>query len=87
MLPLLDLSRPKDHVVAQELQNRERVLKRLAGRHVGRGGDGLVERVFREVARTVGAVPDVVVEDGKVEREPEARGVCRLERDEGVLVG
>ena len=34
--------------------------------------------LFGQVARPVGRVDDLVVEDGEVEREPEADGVRRL---------
>ena len=37
--------------------------------------NGVVERLLRQMARTVGAVEDFVVEDGEVECETETDGV------------
>lgn len=48
--------------------------------------NGLVEGVLGEVARTFRAVGNVVIVDGKIEGKAEARGVCRLERSQCVLV-
>ena len=85
----LKLPRPQNHVILQQLQYRERVLEgRLALAPLrSRSCDGLVERVFREEARALGARLDVVVVHREVEREAEPRGVRRVERDDGVLVG
>ena len=60
----------------------------MHGRRALRDGcaNGLVEGVLREVARALRAVHDIVEVDRKVEREPEARGVCRRERRERMPV-
>ena len=42
-------------------------------------GNGLVERVFREVTRTFGAIEYVAVVHREVKRESEAGWVCRFE--------
>ena len=50
------------------------------------GGDGLVERVLREVARAVGTAAHVMEEDGEVKRDAEAGWVPRRQRAKRMLV-
>jgi hypothetical protein len=48
--------------------------------------DGLVKRMFRKVARTVGATAYVMEKDGEVERDTEACGVPRRERSKRMFI-
>jgi hypothetical protein len=47
------------------------ILVRLLGQSI-QLGDGIVKGLFGEVARSVGGVQDLVVEDGEIEGETEA---------------
>lgn len=66
--------RPERQVVAEELHDQGAVAVRLLGERVELG-DGVVKRLLREVASTVGRVEDLVVEDGEVQGQTEADGV------------
>lgn len=50
------------------------------------GADGLVESMFCEVARAVGASVHIMKVDRKVEREAQARRMPRRQRAERMLV-
>ena len=73
---------PECQVVAEELHDERGVLVGLLREGVELS-DRIVECLLRDVARAIGAVEDLVVEDGEVEREAEADGVRRGQ----VLVG
>ena len=77
---------PEGEVVSQELHDEGRVLVRLLGEGVELG-DGVVERLLREVARLVLVVGNLVVEDGEVQREAQSDGVGRGELLVGNLGG
>ena len=78
---VLHVRRPEREVVAQQLHDERAVLVRLLAERVELR-DRLVERLLREVARALGRVEDLVVEDREVEREAEADRVRRREVDE-----
>ena len=65
---------PQGEVVAEELHDEGGVLVRLLRQSVELG-DGIVEGLLGDVAGAVGAVEDLVVEDGEVEGKAEADGV------------
>lgn len=65
---------PEGEVVAQQLHDEGGVLVRLLGEGV-QLGDGVVEGLLGEVARAVGGVEDLVIENGKVEGQTQADGV------------
>ena len=67
------------------MQDHQRIAERMLWRGV-HGTDGLVECMFCEVARTVGASADVMKVDGKVERHAEARRMPRRQRAERMFV-
>jgi hypothetical protein len=73
---------PESEVVPEELHDEGRVLVALLGQCVELG-DGVVERSLGQPARLVGAVQDLVVEDGEVEGKSEADGVRRGELSRG----
>ncbi len=81
----LHFRRPQYNVVAQQVENHERVPERMLRRGM-HAGDGLVERVLREVARAVGAAAHVMEEDREVERDAEAGRVPRRQRAKRMLV-
>ena len=62
---------PQGEVVAEELHDEGRVLVGLLVEGVELG-DGIVEGLLGDVAGAVGAVEDLVVEDGEVEGKAEA---------------
>lgn len=66
--------RPEGEVVAEQLHDEGRVAVRLLGERVELG-NGVVKGLLGEVARTVGRVEDLVVEDREVERQTETDGV------------
>ena len=78
--------RPQGEVVTQQLHDKRRVLVGLLRERVELG-DGVVERLLREVARLLRAVHDLVVEHGEVERQAEADGVGRRQELGGAFVG
>ena len=65
---------PQGEIVSKELHDEGRVLVRLLVEGVELG-DGIVEGLLGDVAGAVGAVEDLVVEDGEVEGKAEADGV------------
>jgi hypothetical protein len=65
-------------VVTEELHDEGAVTVRLLGERVELG-NGIVEGLLREVASPVGAVQDLVVEDGEVEGKTKADGVSGSE--------
>ena len=65
---------PQGEVVAKELHDEGRILVRLLVEGVELG-DGIVECLFGDVTGTVGAVEDLVVEDGEVEGKAKTDGV------------
>jgi hypothetical protein len=67
------------------VENHERVPERVLRRGM-HGSDGLVKRMLRKVARTVGATAHVMEEDGEVERDAKACGVPRRERAKRMLI-
>jgi hypothetical protein len=67
------------------MQNHQRVAERVFGRCVHRA-NGFIERMFREVARAVGASAHVMEVDRKVERDPEPRRMPRRQCAKRVLV-
>lgn len=69
---------PKGEVVTQQLHDKGTVAVRLLRKRV-KLGDGIVEGLLGQVARAVGGVEDLVVEDGEVERETQADGMRRGE--------
>ena len=78
--------RPERQVVAEELHDESRVFVALF-RQCVELGNSVVERLLRQVACTVGAVEDLVVEDGEVEGKSEADGVGGSQAGGGNLGG
>lgn len=65
---------PQRQVVAEELHDQGAVTVGLLGERVELG-DGIVEGLLGQVARAVGRVQDLVVEDREVKGETQADGV------------
>ena len=75
---VLDVAGPQRKVVAEELHDEGRVLVALLAERVELG-NGIVKRLLGKVARAVGRVENLIVEDAEVERETEADRVGRCE--------
>ena len=67
------------------MQDHQRIAERMFWGSV-HSANGLVKRMLREMACTVGTCADVMEVDGKVERHAEARWVPGRQRAERVLV-
>jgi hypothetical protein len=61
----------RDSFGGRSYHDQSTILVRLLGQSI-QLGDGIVEGLFGEVARSVGGVQDLVVEDGEIEGETEA---------------
>ena len=72
---VLHVGRPESEVVAEELHDEGRVLVTLFRESIELS-NSIVERLLRQVAGAVGAVEDLVVEDGEVERKTKTDRVC-----------
>ena len=75
---ILHVRSPEGKVVTEQLHDEGRVLVALLRQRVELS-NSVVERLLREVAGTVGAVENLVVEDGEVEGQTQADGVGRRE--------
>lgn len=78
--------RPEGQVVAEELHDESAVPVGLLGQRVELG-DGVIKGLLGQVARTVGRVQDLVVEDGEVEGKTQANRVGRGELGLGNVGG
>ena len=74
ILRVLHVARPEGEVVPEQLHNERRVFVRLLAQRV-QLRNRLVERLLRQVARALGTVQNLVVEDAEVERKAEANRV------------
>ena len=70
----LQVAGPQGQVVTQQLHNQRAVLVRFLGEGV-QFGDGIVERLLGQVASSVGAPQNFIVEHGKVQGQSQADGV------------
>ncbi|KAG5272451.1 hypothetical protein AALO_G00165710, partial [Alosa alosa] len=73
-LAVLLVAGPERQVVSQQLHDERGVLVGVLVQIV-QVADGLVERLLGQLARLLGRVLDLVVEDGEVERQAQADGV------------
>mmetsp|Transcript_10739 Transcript_10739/g.24196 ORF Transcript_10739/g.24196 Transcript_10739/m.24196 type:complete len:282 (+) Transcript_10739:135-980(+) len=74
ILRVLHVARPEGEVVPEQLHDERRVFVRLLAQRV-QLRNRLVERLLRQVARALGTVQNLVVEDAEVERKAEANRV------------
>ncbi len=74
LLGILHVRGPEGQVVTQELHDEGRVLVALLRKGVELS-NGVIEGLLGEVASTVGAVQDLVVEDREVEGKTKTDGV------------
>jgi hypothetical protein len=80
-----DFGGPEYEVVAEQLEDHDRIARRVL-RQLDERGERLVECVLGEVTRAHRARAHIAEVNGKVEREPKPRRMPGLERTECMLV-